>query len=202
MTARDVFEKLAGDKQITQRPTFNPEPLAAIGKEWALATIPVAFEWATFADPVTMSQRVALATALEEARKCAAKRVLLVGGAGTGKTSLACAMLRRVIEAGNTNAAFMRAYSVAKARLEYPLGQGEAPLIERALRVNVLVLDDVGAEQARNTAIAEIVYERHAQDKTTIITTGFGFKQLGEMYGDGIRRRMHEGAAIIKCGRV
>lgn len=135
--------------------------------------LPKAYAWATF-DSQDLAARVARPDAIEGARKaCGDRRVLLVGEAGSGKTSLACAMLRQ-----RGRGLFAGAYYIAKARSEHRLGEGEAPEIDRAIAAPLLVLDDLGLEQAKNTAISEVIYERHAEEKATIVTTGFGFKAL------------------------
>lgn len=167
----------------------------------ALETIPKGFSWASFVAP-ELAARVKNDAAIAHARTAVAEAagVLLTGGAGTGKTSLACAMMRALVETGDPRVLFVGAYWLAKAREQYRLGQGEAPEVERAIEASVLVIDDVGIEQARNTALSEVIYERHAAERRTIITTGFGFKALAERYGDGIARRMSEGATVIRCG--
>lgn len=159
--------------------------------------IPERFTWATF-DAPELADRVRNKVAIEQAAKLVGARssVVLVGGAGSGKTSLACAMLRG-IGAG----VFVGAYWIAKARQEHPLGESEAPDVARAIAVPVLVLDDLGQEQARNTAIQEVIYERHAHGRRTIATTGFGFRDLIARYGEGIARRLTEGASIVRCGK-
>lgn len=174
--------------------------------------IPKGFRWATF-DAPELSKRVTNQRAIDDAKAAVGERgVVLSGNAGSGKTTLACCMLRAIIATAenepNTHTAiakrafgvrFIGAYWVAKARHEHRLGEGEAPLVEEAMRASVLVLDDLGIEQAKNSAVSEVIYERHANELPTIVTTGFSFPQLVKMYGDGIARRITEHATIIKC---
>jgi DNA replication protein DnaC len=181
----------------------------------ASGTIPSRYDWARFGAP-ELRERVRMAGAIDKAKAAVdANWVVLVGGAGSGKTSLACAMMRAILDRPTWEspreerdraygALFAGAYWLAKARHEHPLGAGEAPPIKKAIEATVLVLDDLGLEQARNTAVAEVIYERHAAERQTIITTGFGYSALAERYGDGIARRIVEKGrvTVIKCSDI
>lgn len=152
----------------------------------------------------------------EAARAIDAPRVVLTGPAGRGKTTLACAMahdiLSRALEVNCTvedwraaqGLRFVSAYELARATAQHPLGQGEAPLVTRALAATVLILDDVGAEPAiYSSSVADVIYARHARcECRTIVTTGFATAQLADRYGHGITRRLFEGAALIAAGEV
>ena len=179
----------------------------------AKLSIPEAFRWAFFVAPDLVA-RVKRPEAITEAKAALeASGVVLVGAAGAGKTSVACAMLAELIRQAASgppkdlrfagSARFIGAYWLAKARAEHPLGDGEAPLVQLALGASVLVLDDLGAEQSKNTALSEVIYERHAKGQRTIITTGFGYRVLQQRYGDGIARRIVEEGrtVVIRCGR-
>jgi DNA replication protein DnaC len=138
--------------------------------------------------------------------------ILLTGGAGAGKTTLAAAILHDVCDralAGDRaagelawTAIWAAAPSLARARREHRLGGGEAPEVRRALEASLLVVDDLGTEREdRDGALAEVVYERHAREAPTVITTGASYKTLVGRYGDGIARRLTEqpGSAIVRC---
>lgn len=136
-----------------------------------------------------------------------ARAVALLGPAGAGKSTLAAAMLvmhaRRAIEAGRRPESMLwtSAIALGRARAEHRLGDGEAELVLNAMEVDLLVLDDLGAEAARDAdAIAAVIHRRHDDDLATWITTGFGATEIGARYGAGLERRIFEGATVIDCG--
>lgn len=165
-----------------------------------ITTIPQRYAWAVFDSPL-LAGRVRPASAIAKAQAAAtAPSVVILGSAGTGKTSLACALLRLTAETSATRGRFVSAFALAKARQEHPLGNGEAPVIDRALKAKLLLLDELGAEFAHNTAVQEVIHERHADELPTIYTSGFDSDELAKRYGDGIARRIFEGATVIRLG--
>lgn len=168
------------------------------GIRWGLADLP---------------DRVRRHEAIAEAQEAIGRpMVLLTGGAGAGKTTLASAILHDVVEralAGDRAAADMAwsglwvsAPTLARARREYALGKGEAPEVQRALGSSLLVIDDLGAERDdRDGALGEVIYERHAREAPTVVTTGETYRGLVKRYGDGIARRLTEqpGAVVVRC---
>lgn len=164
-----------------------------------LRNVPPRYAWATLGAP-ELATRVANPTATMVAHaSLRAARVVLLGGAGAGKTSLGCAMLHAVSQTTRGACVFAGAYWVAKARAEQPLGRGEAPVIDEAIAARCLLLDDLGLEQARSTGVEEVLYERHAAGRQTIVTSGFSGKEIAARYGDGIARRIFGGAVVIRC---
>jgi DNA replication protein DnaC len=143
----------------------------------------------------------------------ARSRVVLVGASGFGKTTLACLMLRQVIEVGvdgaragferARRALFVDAPGLCRAVRDHPLGAGDAPMLERALRASVLVLDDVGQELELRmpcNPVVEVIRERHAQERATWVTTFLSPAGMEKGYGSGTARRVLDGAAVISVG--
>lgn len=136
-----------------------------------------------------------------------APHVAFIGPPGAGKTSLAAAMYRAAARAETSAGALGRyrwvsAHQLAKARAGHPLGEGEAPLVEAAMRAPLLVLDELGGEDPRHaSAVAEVLYDRHAEQRATWVTTGVGSKEIAARYGGGIARRIFEGATIFRLAR-
>jgi DNA replication protein DnaC len=170
----------------------------------ALETIPTRFGWADFANPC-LRERVKPAEAVSQGQALIGRpNIVLVGPAGSGKTSLAIAMLRQAIESvpvtrrRRCTQRFTSAYALNKARSMHPLGEGEAPLVAAAMNSELLVIDDLGAEIDRHgTAVSEVIYERHNDELPTWVTTGFSPKELADRYGGGIARRVFEGATPV-----
>lgn len=97
-------------------------------------------------------------------------------------------------------ALFVPAYDLAKARATARLGE-EAPIVTKALTATVLVVDDLGSEPNFPTsAVPEILHERHADGKQTIVTTGFSSDEIATRYGSGIARRLFERTVKLRVG--
>jgi DNA replication protein DnaC len=134
------------------------------------------------------------------------------GPAGSGKTTLACAVVREVLAAGLTDG-----HSLTRARgIDYvfapdlvsevaqtPLGEF-VPAIARAKRASVLVFDEVGrlGRLKGDTTVFEVIHERHRNQKPTIFTTpAKDEEQLFEWTGDdGFSRRVFRDAQVVNVG--
>lgn len=134
----------------------------------------------------------------------AESRVVAVGPPGSGKTSLLAAMLVAADFPTRPGPVWVSAHQLAKARTLHPLGEGEAPIIAQALDASVLVVDELGGEDQRYaSAVAEVLFERHAEAKPTWVTTGVTPKEISARYGGGIARRVFEGATVFRLiGRL
>lgn len=159
--------------------------------------------------------------------KSAKSSALFFGGAGTGKTTLACATLmsiaRKIIgppdpdeEPGRTGGferasqcAYVRALTLTHARLQHGAGQGEAPAVLLAMHAPVLVLDDLGLEPTSSTII-EVLAERLDNESPTIITTSLssgidgptGPNTILGRYGEGVARRIYETMPIVNLDGI
>lgn len=155
------------------------------------ASIPASFTWATVRAP-ELAQRVdALERPLPDLirRILGAGRVVLAGGSGAGKTSLAIACLRERPEAGR----FVSAIDLARARTEHALGDGDASLVDLATAAPLLLIDDLGEEvDTRTSAVKDVIRRRFDMMRPTWVTTGFRPAELAAKYGDGIKRRLFE----------
>lgn len=171
----------------------------------ALATMPARFRWATF-EAQDLSARCPQ-DAIEKARKAArllaggnTRIVVLAGRAGSGKTSLACAIMRDLLheDVGRT-ARFVGALTLSRARADAGLGRTPA-IVEDAIRASLLLLDDLGQE-AGIDVVREVIHARHDADAPMVITTGFHPKTFDDRYGAGTARRLTEHAKVIGVAR-
>jgi DNA replication protein DnaC len=162
-------------------------------------TIPREYAWSTLESRELRTRVDARRRPLDEIVRCilGAHRVVLAGGAGSGKTSLAVACLRERLP----DARFVSAIRLGTARIQHRAGDGEPELIDQALAAPLLLIDDVGQEQHTATsAVKDVIWLRHEAALPTWITTGLRSADLLDRFGDGFRRRMLEHAYVERLG--
>lgn len=169
-----------------------------------LETIPDRFRWAT-PSALELERRVAGGrTRIDEALHAAQPNLVLSGKAGTGKTSLACAALRAWQQTRRRRVVFVAAHELANARMQHALGSGEAALVERCWKADLLLIDDLGAEPSSppRSEIIDVIQRRHNYNLPIWITTGLVTAELAARYGFGIARRILEQATVIRLEKA
>ena len=187
-----------------EAPTTSPDPTPAMSPRLRRASaslersIPPTYRWATL-DAKELPDRVCAPaigigkTAYHEPRVC------LMGQTRSGKTSLAVAMLRAWVAKHERIALFIPAHRLGVARIQHAAGHGEAELVETAMQAPMVLLDDLGSERDFPiNPIADVIFERHAQDLPTWMTTGFTREPLVTRYGAGVVARLFERARVIQ----
>lgn len=168
-----------------------------------VSTIPEFYRWATFEGlaalpPGERAKRVKDKTAIGRAKAAIeAKRVVLSGVAGMGKTVLASCLLRAWADRGERGL-FTDAFRLANERAHSPLGH-ESPTVDRAMRCPAVLIDDLLAKRGTNThdARGDVIFERHQRARRTVITLGHTVDDVRADLGDGIARRVFEDAFVI-----
>lgn len=159
-----------------------------------LRTIPKEFEWAHINSPELAGRVDSKRRPLQDviASVLASHRCIVAGAAGSGKTSLLTACLRERLHLG---ARFVSASELATARIQHAAGDGEALIVEQAMMAKLLLIDDLGEEQHTTTnAVRDVIRFRHNRGLATWVTTGLPSRVIATKYGDGIKRRLFEGA--------
>ena len=114
-----------------------------------------------------------------------AKGLALTGVTGSGKTHLAAAIARRLVERGcsavwaNTVELFMRIRSTYGRDSD----QSEEDLIDDLVQPDLLVLDDLGVERPSAWALERlyaILNRRHEDCKAILVTSNYDGKELTE----------------------
>lgn len=109
------------------------------------------------------------------------------GNVGTGKTHLACAILKAAI-ADNRRVKFVSTLGFldsVKASYDAQAQERESDLVNTLVRCEVLALDDLGKEQPSEWALSKlfrIVDARYAEMRPTIVTTQFKRTELAKRF--------------------
>lgn len=113
--------------------------------------------------------------------------LLLLGPTGVGKTSA-----MRWLRLGH-NGSWYNARELAACERRHSLGDGEPPDLVHACSREILYLDDLGTEDARDIAVLKHVIERrYANGYPTIANTGLTKAMLTERYEAPTVRRLLE----------
>jgi len=170
---------------------------------------PSRYRWARFG-AAELEQRVSLPS-LRRVAALHEQSIVLRGAPGTGKTSLACAMVRawwrsRIeprVRAGCSPdprdfLAFVDCTAAASVRKTCPLGR-EPELIVAAKSAAVCILDDLDYA-AGSDVITEIVHARHNDERPTLVTTSMTPQEISERFPGGTARRLTDGVLWLELG--
>ena len=126
---------------------------------------------------------------------------LLCGPTKLGKTTSCGVLVRRLLSVGirmggdawerAKRIEWFHATDISNARKRHPLGEGEAPEVERAERASLLVLDDLGWD-VEPAPIAELLNERYERETPTIVTTNLSADQVFLRYSEAVTRRIFD----------
>lgn len=125
-----------------------------------------------------------LETRLQEGRG-----LWLFGDTGTGKTTLAMLISKAALEAGKTVAIYSLPKLLARIRRTYdsePGGEGYLSFFERLTSVDLLHIDDLGAEKRSDWVLEQLyalVNERYEAQRSVLITTNLDHQELEEQIG-------------------
>lgn len=137
--------------------------------------------------------------------------VIVLGGVfGIGKSAAAALWLyllaRESSEAKRSSPHRMPECWVSAAKFaRLDMSKGGAAAIDAYARMPVLVLDDLGAEHLGQggwflSQLGDLVNERQANGRRTLITTNLGRDSFIERYGDRIAERIRDGGMFTIVG--
>lgn len=134
------------------------------------------------------------------------ENVLLLGPPGTGKSHIAQALGRAVINQGH-KVIYRAAHTLFEELTEAALDRQRAAAIEKLSVVPLLIIDDLGMRKLPPSAaedLLEVVMRRHERC-STILTSNREVDDWGKLLGDptsvtAIVDRLIHHAHILKCG--
>jgi DNA replication protein DnaC len=127
----------------------------------------------------------------------------LYGGPGTGKTTLAMVVSRTALEAGRSVAIYSLPKLLARIRRTYDAERGEqsyAELFERLTTVDLLHIDDLGAEKQTEWVLEQLyalINERYESKRSLVVTTNKNEAELEEQIGERVVSRLVEMCELV-----
>lgn len=188
----------AADADREERANLG-DALASIPTEWAEATIGLADLPSRLIAPE--GKRRAILRAARELDVTAHPMITIASADGTasgiGKTTIACVLFRRWLAT--------RSIPLSERKLGRFVSAPTVPRMTPAafaevIQLPAIVLDDVGGEGTNPTArdaVSQVLRERQAWHRFTIVTTWMAEPALRDIYGAGIARRLFERGELI-----
>jgi DNA replication protein DnaC len=122
----------------------------------------------------------------------------LAGGTGTGKTTLAMLISKAAIDANHSVAIYSLPKLLARIRRTYdsePGGDSYLSFFERLTAVDLLHIDDVGAEKRSDWVLEQLyslINERYEAQRSVLVTTNLNELELEEQIGQRTVSRLLE----------
>ncbi len=149
-----------------------------------------------------LSPRANMATIFRTCRqfvadfKAHSDNLFLYGNPGLGKTFLSSAIANALLKEG-ISVLYQSAGQIADILAEARFGRGESELRtvlkDQLLRVDLLIIDDLGTEFINSMTDADIFYivnSRILAEKSTIISTNLSLPDIGRVYSDRMLSRI------------
>lgn len=118
----------------------------------------------------------------------AGRGIWFTGDTGTGKTTLAMLVSREALRSGHSVAIYSVPRLLAEIRSTFDSGasSSHAELFAKLTKVDLLHLDDLGAEQQTDWVLEQlysIINERYEDGKALVVTTNLDEAQLKDQIG-------------------
>jgi len=129
----------------------------------------------------------------------AGRGLWLTGGFGTGKTALAMIVSRSAIDAGRSVAIYSCPRLLNVIRESIDTG-GVIPFLDRLTAVDLLHIDDLGAEHRTDWVLEQlysIINARYQEERSTLITSNLGRDELAEQLGERIVSRLEGSCELL-----
>jgi DNA replication protein DnaC len=124
----------------------------------------------------------------------------LMGDVGTGKTTLAMLVSKAAIDAGRSVAIYSLPRLLAVLREAIDSEDGLLRIVDDLSRVDLLHLDDLGAERATDWVLEQlyaIVNARYEDQRSVIITTNLERDELADQINERTVSRLEEMCEVL-----
>jgi len=121
--------------------------------------------------------------------------LILVGHYGTGKTHLAAAILKVVLDKAIPGAMVVVPELLDEIRASYNDVETDKRLEQKVMQKQFLILDDLGAEKTTEWVrerLYNLINHRYEHNLPTVITTNCTFNELSDKHGERIVDRIAE----------
>jgi DNA replication protein DnaC len=118
-----------------------------------------------------------------------------MGPVGTGKTTLAMLVSRAALKAGRSVAIYSLPRLLNEIRDTHRSERSHVELLDRLTAVDLLHIDDVGAERSTDWVLEElysIVNARYEDERSMVITTNLDYDELCEQISARTASRLAE----------
>ena len=128
----------------------------------------------------------------------AGRGLWLFGDTGTGKTTLAMLVSKTAIEAGRSVAIYSLPKLLARIRRTYdsePGGDSYLSFFERLTSVDLLHIDDLGAEKRTDWVMEQLyalINERYEAQRSILVTTNLPHEELEDQVGQRTISRLSQ----------
>ncbi len=125
--------------------------------------------------------------------------LILKGGVGTGKTTLAAAVVQHMIRIGNTSCHFVPLASLLDEIFSRK-GDDQKEYIHQLKNCKLLVIDDLGQEYGEGWVqlkFENIISERYNRCRSTIFTSNLSAEKMKDRYTERIIDRFRDNSDII-----
>jgi DNA replication protein DnaC len=133
----------------------------------------------------------------------AGRGLWLFGGVGTGKTTLAMLVSRHALDAGRSVAIYSLPRLLAELRSTFDddAEQSYTQLLDRLAAVDLLHIDDVGAEQSSPWVLEQLyalINARYEDERSVVLTTNIEERdELAKQIGERTVSRLQEMCELI-----
>ncbi len=130
----------------------------------------------------------------------AGRGLWFMGDVGTGKTTLAMLVSKAALKAGRSVAIYSLPRLLNEIRDTHRAERSHVDLLDRLTAVDLLHVDDVGAERTTDWVLEElysIVNARYEDQRSMLITTNLGHTKLGEQISERTVSRLTEMCDVL-----